>query len=103
MAGRRTPIVASEALTVTSLELYRWRYRDERSGKVIATRYLATEAEARERYGDRLIEAVLGSHEVREPNPAKNSTSAFRPLNQPTFALNIFAQYRNPACISLSS
>ena len=45
------------------IELHRWRYRDELIGKVVATRYLATEAEARERYGDRLIEAVRSSRE----------------------------------------
>ena len=58
--------------------LHRWRYRDELTGKVRPTRYLATETEARERYGDRLIEAVPGSQEVREPDPAGISTSAFR-------------------------
>jgi hypothetical protein len=57
---------------------HRWRYRDELPGKVMVTRYLATEAEARERYGDRLIEAVPGSLGVRYPDPEGQSTSAWR-------------------------
>ena len=62
-----------------NVELYRWRYRDELTGKVHETRYLATEAEARERYGDRLIAALPGSREVREPDdPESTSTSAWR-------------------------
>ena len=36
----------------TTIELYRWRYRNELTDKVVTTRYLATEAEARERYGE---------------------------------------------------
>ena len=73
-----------------TLELHRWRYRDERTGKVVTTRYLATEEEARNRYGDRLIEAVPGSREVRDPDPTGNSTSAFLratsiPQPQPPF------------------
>ena len=59
------------------IELPRWRYRDELTGKVVTTRYMATEAEACERFGDRLIEAVPGSREVRQPDPS-NSSSAWR-------------------------
>jgi hypothetical protein len=62
------------------LELYRWRYRDQLTGRIVTTRYLATGAEARERYyGDRLIETVPGSKEVRAGDPATNRTSAWRP------------------------
>ena len=70
-------VFAWEWNAVATLELYRWRYRDEVTGKVLMTRYLATECEARERYGDRLIEAVPESREVRQPDP-KNSTSSWR-------------------------
>jgi hypothetical protein len=56
----------------------RCRYREELTGKIIATRYLATEAEARERYGDRLIEAVPMSREARKPDPERNCTPGFR-------------------------
>jgi hypothetical protein len=35
------------------LELFRWRSRNALTGKVRVTRYVATEAEARERYGER--------------------------------------------------
>jgi hypothetical protein len=60
------------------LILFRWRYPDEPTGKVMVTRYLATEADAREHYGDRLIEAVPDSREVPYPYPRNNSTSAWR-------------------------
>jgi hypothetical protein len=33
------------------IELYRWRYRDELTGKIVTTRYVCTRAETRERYG----------------------------------------------------
>ena len=46
--------------------------------QVMVPRYLATEADARERYGDRLIEAVPGSLEVRYPDPEGQSMSAWR-------------------------
>jgi hypothetical protein len=61
--------------------LHRWRYRDELTGKVVTTRYLATEAEARERFGDRLIEAVPSSREVRYPFTERDSTSGLAALN----------------------
>ena len=48
-----------------SLILHRWHYRHQFTGKIVSTRYLATEATARERYGDRLIGPVPSTLEVR--------------------------------------
>ena len=48
------------------LILYRYRYRDERSGNVRETRYLLSEAEAKERYGDCLVERMDHTREVRQ-------------------------------------
>ena len=48
------------------LVLYRFRYRDERTGKVRETLYHLSEAEAKERYGDRLIERIEHTREVRQ-------------------------------------
>ena len=47
------------------LVLYRFRYRDERTGKVRETLYHLSEAEAKERYGDRLVERLEQTREVR--------------------------------------
>jgi hypothetical protein len=46
--------------------LYRFRVRDEITGKIRTTRYHLTEQEALERYGDRLVERLDETRAVRE-------------------------------------
>jgi len=55
------------------LELYRWRYGDERTREVRSTGWRATEADIRAQLGDRVIERVEDSREVRRSNPVKDS------------------------------
>jgi len=49
------------------LVLYRWRLM------VLSTRWLATEADIRAQLGDRVIERIEDSREVRRPDPEKDS------------------------------
>ena len=42
-----------------------WRYRDELTGKVRTTSWRATEADFRAQLGDRLLERIEESREVR--------------------------------------
>jgi hypothetical protein len=40
------------------LVLYRWRYRDETTGKVRITGWHATEADIRAQLGDRVVDGI---------------------------------------------
>jgi hypothetical protein len=62
-----------------TLELYRWRYYDPVRKKHCTTRYVCTEAEARERYGEA---EKVGAPEARQvpetpEEHASTSTSAW--------------------------
>jgi hypothetical protein len=47
--------------------LYRYRVRDAVTGKIQTTRCHLTDDEARQRYGDRLVERLERRREVRHP------------------------------------
>jgi hypothetical protein len=49
------------------LILYRFRVRDEITGRVYVARYHMTDEEARQRFGDRLVERLEHTREVRQP------------------------------------
>lgn len=61
-----------------SLVLYRWRYRDERTGKPRETTYRLTEENARRQYGDRLIGPVEYTRELRQVDPGRAHFSPFK-------------------------
>ena len=54
------------AMPEQQLVLYRFRYRDERTGKVRETLYHLSEAGAKERYGASLVERLEQTREVRQ-------------------------------------
>jgi hypothetical protein len=80
------PQKSANAAKITGMAtLYFWHYRDViRKGRITATRYRCTEAEARERFGDALIGPVPGSaEERREPTPEEINADSASQVNRP--------------------